>query len=278
MPPEKLAEYQRNHSAWGYDIQRIERAEILKAEPALTPEGDFVPEWALHAREEGMVEPAKAAQLMIADAQRRDARLVSGNVTRLIQEVDGRVTGLVLATGEELRADHVVLAAGVGSVPLCASVGVTLPLKMPAPAGLLVRSKPLPKRILNYIIYTTRGHMRQTADGYILTGSDFIGGDPGSDPEATAREQLDKAKANLKPEYGDQLEYDCFTIGYRPQPKDGIPVIGSTGLQGLDVAVMHSGVTNAALVGELLAEKILAGKEDASLEDFSLKRFTDTTA
>lgn len=278
MPPDKLAEYQRNHSAWGYDLRRIDRAEILQAEPALTSEGDFVPEWALHAGEEGMVEPAQAAQLMIADAQTKGAHLVTGDVTRILKEADGRVTGLVLATGEELRADHVVLAAGVGSVPLCASVGIDLPLNVPAPAGLLVRSKPLPKRILNYTIYTLRGHMRQTADGYILAGSDFIGGDPGSDPEATARQQLDKVKANLKPEYGNLLEYDCFTIGYRPQPRDGLPIIGSSGLQGLDIAVMHSGVTNAALVGELLAEKILIGKEDASLKDFTLKRFTDTTA
>lgn len=278
MPPEKLAEYQKHHSAWGYDIRRIERDEILKIEPGLTPEDDFVPEWALRVGEEGMVEPAQAARLMLADAQRKNARLVTGNVTRLLQEGDGRVSGLVLSTGEELRADHVVVAAGVASVPLCASVGVTLPLKTPAPAGLLVRSKPIQKRILSHIVYTTRGHMRQTADGYILAGSDFIGGDPGPNPEVTARQQLEQVKTNLKPEYGDQLEFDCFTIGYRPQPIDGLPVLGASGLHGLDVAVMHSGVTNAALVGELLAEKILIGKEDAFLEDFALKRFADTTA
>lgn len=278
MPPDKLAEYQKNHSAWGYDIHRIERDEILQVEPGLSPEDDFVPEWALRVGEEGMVEPAQAARLMLADAQRRGARLVTGNVTRLLQEVDGRVNGLVLSTSEELRADHVVLAAGVGSVTLCASVGVTLPLKTPAPAGLLVRSKPVQARILNHIIYTTRGHMRQTADGYILAGSDFIGGDPGPDPEATARRQLEQVKANLKPEYGDQLEFDRFTIGYRPQPVDGLPILGASGLKGLDVAVMHSGVTNAALVGELLAAKVLTGKEDAFLKDFSLRRFADSAA
>lgn len=275
MPPEKLAEYHANHSAWGYDIRRIERAEILQVEPALTPDDDFVPEWALRVGEEGMVEPARAAQLMVADAQRRSARLVTGHVTRLLQaESDGgRVAGLVLSSGEELHADHVVLAAGVQSVPLCAAAGVALPLKTPAPAGLLVRSKPVQKRILNHIVYSTRGHMRQTADGYILAGSDFVGGDPGPDPEAAARQQLEQVKAGLKPEYGDLLEFDCFTVGYRPQPQDGLPVLGASGLPGLDIAVMHSGVTNAALVGELLAEKILTGKEDVSLKDFALKRF-----
>lgn len=224
------------------------------------------------------MEPAEAARLMLADAQRHGARLVTGNVTRLIKEFDGRVTGLVLASGEELRADHVVVAAGVGTVSLCASVGVTIPLKTPAPAGLLVRSKPVEKRILNHIVYTTRGHMRQTAGGYVLAGSDFVGGDPGPDPEAAARKQLDIVKTNLKPEYAELLEFDCFTVGYRPQPSDGLPIVGASGLHGLDIAVMHSGVTNAALVGELLAEKILVGKEDASLQDFSLERFTDEAA
>ncbi|CAN8096520.1 unnamed protein product [Discula destructiva] len=278
MPPEKLADYQKHHSAWGYDIRPIERAEIERVEPALNPKDDFIPDWALRVGEEGMVEAAEAARLMTVDAQERGARLVSGHVTRLIREFDGRVTGLVLASGEELRADHVVVAAGVASVPLCASVGVSLPLKTPAPAGLLVRSKPIGKRILNHVVYTTRGHMRQTADGYVLAGSDFVGGDPGADPEAAAREQLDIVKANFKPEYSDLLEFDCFTVGYRPQPKDGLPIIGASGLQGLDVAVMHSGVTNAAMVGEVLAEKILTGKEDASLKDFSLMRFTDDAA
>lgn len=274
LPPEKLAEYQRNHSAWGYDIRRIERAEIQQVEPALTPEDNFIPEWAVHVGEEGMVEPAEAARLMLADAQTHGGRLVAGIVTRLIKEVDGRITGLVLATGEELRADHVVVAAGVDTVSICASVGVTIPLKTPAPAGLLVRSKPIKKRILNHIVYTNRGHMRQSADGYILAGSDFVGGDPGADPEAAARKQLDIVRTNLKPEYAELLDFDCFTVGYRPQPKDGLPILGASGLSGLDVAVMHSGVTNAALVGELLAEKILTGKEYKALEDFSLKRFT----
>lgn len=231
---------------------------------------------------------------MVADAQKRGARLVTAVATSLLRRdhsdgedgegakgegEGGAIRGILLATGEEITADHVVLAAGVGCVPLCASAGgggggVTVPLK--SPPGLLVRSRPIVdgRRILHHVVYTPLGHMRQTADGRILGGSDFAGGDPGADPAATAREQFAKIRAGFAPAIRDLLELETFTVGYRPTPDDGIPILGATGVRGLSLAVMHSGVTNAALVGELLAESVLTGKEDPCLKDFSLKRFS----
>ncbi|EXK24579.1 hypothetical protein FOMG_18700 [Fusarium oxysporum f. sp. melonis 26406] len=71
---------------------------------------------------------------------------------------------------------------------------------------------------------------------------------------------------------GNKLEFGHYTVGVRPDPEDGYPILGSTGLEGLDLAVMHSGVTNAALVGELLAKKILYGIEDQMLKDYRMDR------
>lgn len=282
MPPEKLAQYQKEHSSWGYDIHRIERSEIQRLEPTLNSDGDFLPEWGLQVGEEGAVEAHDAARLMVADAQTRGARLVTAAATSLLRgdsegEADNTATatgGVLLATGEEITADHVVLAAGVGCVPLCASAGVTVPLK--SPPGLLVRSRPVGRHILRHVVYTPLGHMRQTADGRILGGSDFAGGEPGPDPAATAREQFDKIRAGFAPAVRELLALETFTVGYRPTPDDGIPILGATGVRGLSLAVMHSGVTNAAIVGELLAESVLTGKEDPCLKDFSLKRFSKT--
>lgn len=279
MPPEKLAQYQKEHSSWGYDIHRIERSEIQNLEPSLASDKDFIPEWALRVgeKEEGAVEAAEAARLLVSAAQKRGAHLVTAAATSLIRDGgSGEITGVVTSLGETIPADHVVLAAGVGCKPLCAAVGVTIPLK--SPPGLLVRSKPVDKRILNHLVYTNRGHMRQTADGRILGGSDFAGGDPGQDPGATAREQFAKIRASFEPAIGGLLELDTFTVGNRPTPEDGIPILGATGVEGLSVAVMHSGVTNAALVGELLAESIISGKEDPALKDFALTRFSETAA
>lgn len=302
MPPDKLAQYQREHAAWGYDIHRISRAEIEALEPNLAFDSTnddtgepFVPEWAVRvsAADEGAVEAADAARLLVADAQRRGgARLLAGTaVAGFLRGGDGTgtgttasppVAGVVTSSGAELRADHVVLAAGVGCAPLCAAAGVRLPLR--SPPGLLVRSRPflLPggRRLLDRLVYTTRGHVRQTADGRVLGGSDFAGGDPGADPEAEAARQFALIRDSFRRdvvdgggEGGASLEMEGFTVGYRPTPEDGIPILGATGRRGLSVAVMHSGVTNAALVGELIAESVLTGREDPALADFSLGRF-----
>lgn len=284
-PPKELEQYLEQHTAWGYDIHRAERDEVHALEPTLTP--SILPEWAVRVGEEGAVEADAAARALIADAQKHGARLVTASVKNVLNTGTGgqeqgqgssasAVNGITTSTGEIIYADHVILAAGVGSVSLGASVGVTVPLKTPAPPGLLVHSKPLPRRILHHIVYNTQGHMRQTVDGRILAGTDFVGGDPGADPLATARAHLETVKASFQPAEQALLELDYYTIGYRPQPLDGFPVIGDTGVEGLSLAVMHSGVTNAALVGELLADKVLTGREDPALEAFALSRFTET--
>lgn len=291
MTPENLEAYLKEHTAWGYDLRRVERAEIQELEPALTSDGDFLPEWGLSSGEEGSVEATEAARLLVADAQAKGARLVTAGVTDLLLLSDddaaaadnnnnnnnggGKILkGIKTSTGEIIEADHVVLAAGVGSAPLCASVGITVPIS--SPAGMLIHTKPVETRLLNTVIYAKQLHLRQTVDGRILSGSGFAGGDPGPDPSATAKEVFARAKAAFKPsDVVDGLELDYFTVGYRPTPKDGLPIIGETGINGLSIAVMHSGVTNAAIVGQLLSEYVLTGKKDPSLDEYSLKRFSN---
>ncbi|KAJ7218908.1 fructosyl peptide oxidase [Mycena rebaudengoi] len=270
LPPEELAKYEREHGAWGYDIRRVERSEIHEREPWLS--SDVLPDWGLRIGEEGAVEAADAASLMVADAQARGARLVSAIVAGIVKD-DGRIKGVALSTGEKLWADHIVLAAGVGSTELCASVDITLPVT--GEAGLLLHSKPVAKRLLNGLVISSRSHIRQTAKGRILAGSVFAGGDPGQNPRKTAEELFVRVKDMFDLEAGDAdaLQLDFFTVGHRPMPRDGLPILGASGLEGLTLAVMHSGVTLAAIVGEVLVDEIVNGRKDPDLGDFALGRF-----
>ena len=63
-----------------------------------------------------------------------------------------------------------------------------------APPGLIVHSRPYEK-LLNGLVLADRLHMRQTAVGRIIAGSDFGGADPGMDPQATARDLFAAMKA-----------------------------------------------------------------------------------
>ena len=70
------------------------------------------------------------------------------------------------------------------------------------------------------------------------------------------------------------LELDFHTVGYRPAPIDGFPIIGrAEGMDGLYIAVMHSGITLAPAVGLFAAREILYGERDPLLAPYGVSRF-----
>jgi len=263
QPAAGLEAYAAEHSSWGYGIERVDREQAARIEPNLTEPPDF----ALHVAEEGVAEPVAAAKALLADAQRRGVSMITGTVTVLVHS-NGRVAG-VEVSGERIAADEVVIAAGAGAPAIAATAGIRLPLE--TPAGLIVHSRPY-KKLLNGLAMGEPLHMRQTMEGRIIAGSDFGGGDPGADPAATARELFATAKGILRGAEG--LELDFHTIGYRPTPTDGFPIIGrAEGVGGLYVTVMHSGITLAPAVGLFAAREILDGERDPLLAPYGLGRF-----
>lgn len=267
MPEAELDAYLAQHHGWGYDIQPVNRAAIAAIEPNLADP----PAFAVHVAEEGAVEPVTAARLLLDAAARHGATLSYGiKVTRLLQ-TNGRITGVETADGP-LLADHVVLAAGAGIVSLAVSAGIDVPLE--TPPGLIAHSHPAP-RLLNGLVMAPGLHMRQTLEGRIIAGSDFGGTDPGIDPQEAAGELLAKVRSMLRDSNG--LALDFHTIGYRPTPKDGFPIIGGAeGVPGLYLAVLHSGVTLAPIVGVLASEEIIGAQPQAELAPFRLSRFAKT--
>ena len=72
----------------------------------------------------------------------------------------------------------------------------------------------------------------------------------------------------------EDLKVERVSIGWRPLPRDGRPIIGRPeGLSDIYVAVMHSGVSLAAIVGKLVSEEILSGSTNLLLKDFRPSRF-----
>jgi glycine/D-amino acid oxidase-like deaminating enzyme len=126
--------------------------------------------------------------------------------------------------------------------------------------------------VLNGLVIATELHVRQTAEGRLVAGTDFGGTDPGSDPEKAAAELFAKLKSFLKG--GDELEMDFFTVGYRPTPRDGFPIVGAVNdVGGLYLAVTHSGITLAPALGLFAAREILHGQQEPLLAPYRLSRF-----
>lgn len=264
LPRDKLEAYAEEHDRWGYGIKRVNRAQAQRIEPNLANP----PEFALYVAEEGAVEPAETAQKLLAAAQVQGAEMFPHTRVKWLIRHSERITGVMTQEGE-LHADCVALAAGAGVAQLAASVDVPIALK--TPPGLLVHTKPAGE-MLHGLVIAPELHVRQTAEGRLVAGSDFSGADPGENPGETAQALFTKLQAMI--EGGDRLELDFHTVGYRPTPEDGLPLIGRPeGVDGLYITVMHSGITNAAATGALASVEIVADTNSELLNPFRPQRF-----
>jgi glycine/D-amino acid oxidase-like deaminating enzyme len=267
LPPEKLEIYIREHTALGYNLQRLDRNGILQREPNLAEP----PEFAVLAPKEGAAEPDETTRLLIAKAQDLGAQVIGAAVTGLVSR-GGAVTGIVTSS-EIINADHVVVAAGIGSKDLASSIGVSLPLE--APAGLLIRTRPQ-RPLLNGLVLSPDLHMRQDNQGRIIAGGDYGGSEPGLDEHETAQALFSKVKSMFT--NSNDMALESYGVGYRPMPADGLPIIGPVGsISRVSFAVMHSGVTLAALIGQALASEVTSETPSQELEPYRLGRFNAQT-
>ncbi|AKS46188.1 Glycine/D-amino acid oxidase [Octadecabacter temperatus] len=237
----------------GYPVERLDSVDVS----ALEPELRGLPDVFLRFPSEGDAEPdALAAALLKASG----AHVVTGVRVKRIIENNGMVCGVETQMGI-MAANKVIVAAGNGAPEILASVDVALPMLVRP--GALVATKPISGKVSSVLV-TPNGEARQLPDGRILASAVASHQSDSSDKVIeNAVEIAVRVLAWLDPLIGDErLEWDCVSLAYRPVPEDGLPVIGRVGLDGLYVAVMHSGVTLAAITGEAIAADVL-GKGDA---------------
>lgn len=257
LEPAALDTFARQHKSWGYGISRVSRSEILRIEPNLKA----APNHAYRVAEEGVAEPLAAARAMLAGAEALGAEIIGHMRVKWLIEDEGRVSGVMTAEGP-LHAEEIVLAAGAGVVQLLDSIGVRF--KLTTPPGLLAHSKPAPE-LLRGLVMTPGLHVRQTAEGRLVAGTDFEGADPVDKADELARDLHAKVQALVRG--AETVELDFHTTGYRPTPGDGFPAVGRP-REGLYVAVMHSGVTLAPAIGLFAAREILEGPRDPLLSPY----------
>lgn len=264
LEDDELEPLVHRHAAWGYDVRIVERAEIQALEPRITAP----PARAAFAACEGALAPQPATEALLAAAEAQGAELRIGSEVTGFQRQGDRLAAVETEAGR-LEAEQVVLAAGAASGSLAARLGVELPLR-PTP-GLLVHSRPAPA-LLNSVVEAPGLHMKQDLDGRIVAAEDF-GGDPApNDPEAEGAKVFARLQEHLSG--GAALELERITVGLRPIPEDGLPAIGpAPGIDGLYLAVMHSGITLAPAVGRFAAMELLDGAEIELLAPFRPARF-----
>lgn len=249
-----------------YPFRRLTKAQLARLLPALKT----LPEAALHLTAEGSVDGPALTLRLLAAAAERGAEIRLGARAEALWAEGGAVKGAQTSHGR-IPADLTLLAAGLGALPLAASLGLTLPLE--ARPGLLLQSAPLPP-LTNQVVLMPGLHFRQTPEGHLILGESYFGEGPDAGQITQAPERLAQGLwAALSKALGQPaLPRAALWLGTRPVPQDGLPLIGPLAVKGLYLAAMHSGVTLAPYVGELVAKDVLQG-EAAALALYRPARF-----
>lgn len=252
----------REQAGRGYPLRRVGRAEIVALEPAVAEP----PESALYASLEGTLQAVAATERLIEAARALGAEVRRG-AAAIVGDVAGRT--VIAVAGEPLEVDVVVLAVGAGAEAVAARLDVCLPMaNLP---GLLIHTRPYPP-LLSRLLLSPGAHIKQDCDGRVVAGESFGGGPVPNDPQAEGERLLARVKTRLEGAEG--LELERVTLGVRPIPRDGLPVLGfAEELEGLYLAALHSGVTLAPVVGRLAAAEIVGGRPLKVLEPFRPARF-----
>lgn len=245
---------------------------------------------AVHIPLDGHVDPVHCTELFIEGARKHGANVLCPcEVAGL--EFEGK--RLVAANTERGRTelDQIVLAGGTDTPKLAATVGYEMPL-LHRP-GLVAHSKPIEPLTKVVALETSGVSARQLPDGTIVAAD---ASDPPDDelgdhaeilqrpvemPEAIAESHgnriLEKVGEIVFPACAG-AELDRVILGYRPFPKDGMPIVGRLHTApDVYFATMHSGVTLAPIIGQYVTRELLANRLAPMLNPYRPSRFSENT-
>lgn len=248
---------------WGEPARMVTGAGMQELEPEVafgeTPSIAFSPT-------DGALDPVLAAQMLI------DAARELGAAVETKCEVKAVRGETVLETSKgDIEVDRFVLATGADPKATMALAQLELPQR--STPGVIVVTKPQTP-LLNRILVAPGVHIHQRLDGRVVLGEQ----DGAPDTQAHAERLKDRPTRFPSEEFANQhaqriidvaerylpgikdAEIEEVVIGWRPLPLDGHPVLGPSPAQpNAYIAITHSGVTLAPIIGKLAAQELLEG-------------------
>ncbi len=253
-------------------LKKVEREEALGHEPNVLLNQNFI----TRSPRDGVINPVQAIKKMIQGIQSKGGKVI---FPAEFLELTTNKGGVIAKTSHGLiRADKIVYACGTGSNLVAQGEYLK-----PSTPGLIVTSKPF-KQTINKILVGPGVHVYQRRDGVVILGEQ---GKPPTNhdqrlsqrPEQFPNQPLSiehgqrivKLAANFIPKFKDLL-IEKVEIGWRPLPLDGKPVIGFLNKYEY-LATMHSGISLAPIVAELVRDELMFDVKSELLNDFRPQRF-----
>lgn len=272
---EALGRRVRQLQAWGYPCRMMAIDELRELEPCLS--ADLV-SGASFSDIDGQVDASKVIDACLQKACERGAVVhVQTPVTGLCLDKNNRIEAVKTPKGE-INCDTVILASGVKTTELAAMADVDIPQQQSP--GVVIRTDARPPVLQTVCVLHLPAidkdrpeiHLRQLTDGTFRIGQGSQESLNQDDSQEHADDLLSRAIHYLPALAGGQAI--PVPVGYRPMPIDGLPVLGfSEAVPNFYIALMHSGITLAPLVGELVTLEIADHARVEMLNPYRPERF-----
>jgi glycine oxidase len=236
----------------GLEVERLLPSAARRVEPALAPTLRL----ALAVPGDHAIDPRRLTAALAQAVVRAGGALHSDTeVAEVVCEGD-RVAGVVLASGERLPADRLVIAAGPWSGRLTGLPAFARVPIRPVKGQILRLHDPSGPGLVGHVLRLAGGYIVPRGDGRYVLGATME--ERGFDQSVTAGAafELLREATELVPGFS-ELEIDEFSAGLRPATPDGVPAIGPGVLAGLHWATGHH--RGGILLAPLTAELVVAG-------------------
>ncbi|MCM0613616.1 FAD-binding oxidoreductase [Marinobacter sediminum] len=271
---ETEAEYQDDlpnlemERALGYDHEHLTGRQLQELEPSIA--ADF----ACAVKKKGWYyfsDPERLVRSLYDLFMRKGGAAITGKVRNL--NTDGqRVRAVSVDGGEEVQADHIVIAAGAWSRKLAEELGDAVPVE--ALAGYSTTVTDAGIDVQHPVTYAAGGFVITPMEGGLRIGGTIeMGGldsSPNFDRAKVIAEKAKRVFPSLKSIEGEEW------MGYRSFMPDTLPVIDrASRFPNVYYAFGHGqiGITTGAITGRLVAQLVAGEETSIAMKPYSVSRF-----
>ena len=261
---ERLASQIAEQIEWGEPAAMLPLDELSALEPNVDFGGVST---VAFSGNDGAVDPVFATHALLNAAKAHGAVVKYPCELLDVMLSDGNLQSVETSLGP-IDATRLILATG--AAPDMAARFADSDLQQLTTPGVIAITKPMPQT-LNRVVVAPGVHMHQRLDGRIVLGEQDgapdtqahairLKGRPITFPvKELAHQHFERIRAiatQFVPGIAD-AEAEAIHIGWRPLPLDGHPVLGfSSNRPDVYLAIMHSGVSLAPIIGQLVAQEV----------------------
>ena len=257
-----------------HEIINSEQANILEPSINFNNNKNIV-----YSKDDGTINTRELINLLIKSIKINGGKVITECEYKKLNFQKTNISSVSTSLGN-IDANKVVFACGIDTNSLLSKNYLIKPTP-----GVIIKSKPY-KKIINKIIVGPGIHFYQQSNGQIIIGEQ---GSISITDAKSLKNRLERfSSRSIEMNYLNKirsmggeffedifdLEIDEVSIGWRPIPIDGKPIIGRLDHNpNIYLATMHSGISLGPLVGSLVAREIVQDIKNPILKDFRPSRF-----